>query len=499
MKKTFIIACALAGVGAVRASAQDAKSALNAAATALGAANLKSIEISGRGSDYMFGQPYDGNSPWPRFNVAAYTLTIDYTVPAMRDDRRRQQAQNPPLGGGFQPLVGEQRQVWLLSGSHAWDIAGQNAVPAGVERDTRPAVDGRLAQIWLTPHGFIKAAMASRATARTEMVRGAKKTVIAFTAPNTAKFEGVLNEQHLVERIRTWLDNPVLGDVVFETAFRNYKDFNDVKYPTHVVQRSAGYPVLDLVVTDVKPNPPVTIDVPANIRQSPPAAPQAIEAEKLTDGVWLVPGGAKSVVVEFRDHVVVVDAPEAERRSVLVMDAIKKAIPGKPIKYVINTHLHFDHAGGLRTYAAEGATIITQQGNVPFYEQVWVNPRTINPDRLATSGRRAVFEGVVGSRTLTDGSRELVIYHYAGNMHNSGMLMVYLPNEKILIEADSYNPPANPNDPPAGIPNLVHFYEAVERLKLDVEQIVPIHGRLVTLEEVRQAVEAYGNTQPWPR
>jgi glyoxylase-like metal-dependent hydrolase (beta-lactamase superfamily II) len=100
---------------------------------------------------------------------------------------------------------------------------------------------------------------------------------------------------------------------------------------------------------------------------------------------------------------------------------------------------------------------------------------------------------------MSDGSRELDIYHYAGNMHNAGMLMVYLPREKILFEADSWTPPANRGELPAGVPNLVHFYEAVARLQLDVEQVVPAHGRLTTLSEVREAVEAYGNTQPWTK
>jgi len=233
--------------------------------------------------------------------------------------------------------------------------------------------------------------------------------------------------------------------------------------------------------------------LPASIRQPAPAAPGA--PEKVSDGVWIFPGNAKSIAIEFRDHVAVVDAPEHETRSLSVIDGIHKAIPNKPIRYVINTHTHFDHAGGLRTYAAEGATIVTHAANIPYYQQLWSNPRTIAPDRLAKSGRMPQFEGIVGSRTFRDDTREMAVYHYAGNMHNAGMLMVWLPKEHILIEADSFNPAATPADQPAGIPNLVHFLDAVDRLRLDVQQVLPIHGRITTLDEARAGVETFRRTQ----
>jgi glyoxylase-like metal-dependent hydrolase (beta-lactamase superfamily II) len=499
MKRTAIAALIVVELCTGSTSGQSARQVLDTSAAALGAASLRSIQYSGRGSDFIFGQAYDGRSPWPRFSLPAITVSIDYTTPALLDDRRRAQAENPPLGGGFQPLLGEQRQIWALSGSYAWDITGQTVAPAAVERDYRSAVAGRTAQIWLTPHGFVKAALASsNAAVTTHTIRGIKKTVVTFTTPTGVKLEGTLDEQHLVERIATWLDNPVLGDVVFEAVLSGYRDFGGVKFPTRIVQRSAGYPVLDVTVTDVKPNAPLALEVPAAIRQ-PAAAAGPLVPEPIGDGLWIVPGNAKSIVVEFRDHLVVVDAPENEARSVAVMDAIAKLLPGKPVRYVINTHSHFDHAGGLRTYAAAGVTIVTERDNIPYYQQVWGYPRTINPDRLAKSGRTPVFDGVIGSRTFTDGARTMTVYHYAGNMHNPGMLMVHLPKERILIEADSYTPPANAADPPGGMANLVQFAEALDRLRLDVEQIVPIHGRLVTPADIQKAVETFGSTSLWRR
>ena len=161
---------------------------------------------------------------------------------------------------------------------------GQNAVAAEPERDLRSAVEGRLGQIWLTPQGFIKAAVAGNASAKTENIRGVNKTIISFTALNKFKVEGVLNEQNLVEWIQIAFDNAVLGDMTFEAVLSDYKDFSGVKFPTRIVQREGGYPVLDVTITDVKPNAVVAIDVPPNIVAMKPPEPHVIKPVKLADG-----------------------------------------------------------------------------------------------------------------------------------------------------------------------------------------------------------------------
>src|SRR5438445_13344227 len=116
MKRSLLVTIAVAMLWSMPARAQNASAALDAAARALGATNLKTMEFSGRGFDFMFGQAYEGDATWPKFSVPTYSVTIDYSIPAIKDDRRRQQIENPPRGGGLQPLVGELRQIWMLSG-----------------------------------------------------------------------------------------------------------------------------------------------------------------------------------------------------------------------------------------------------------------------------------------------------------------------------------------------------------------------------------------------
>jgi glyoxylase-like metal-dependent hydrolase (beta-lactamase superfamily II) len=466
--------------------AQDGGGTLDTAARALGATNLTSIAYSGSGTNNAFGQSYAPDGPWPPFKVTSYTASINYTTEAMRVELDRTNPDGQVRGGGGLPLLAPQKQIQVVSGTFAWNEAGQRAVPA------QAAVGDRLRAMWTSPHGVIKAAQKAGIMAHVTTQRRGDGTIVSVvTYPaGGVSIKATLTADNLVDQVETRSDDPVLGDMVTETTYSNYRDFNGVKFPTRILETQGGHPTLTLTITDVRPNAKVTIDVPQSIREAPPPAPVTVNTQKLAEGVFHLSGGTlHSVAVEFKDHIVLVDPPQNDARARDIFEAAEKAIPNKPVKYVINTHHHFDHLGGLRYAVAEGAIVITQAANKPFYERVLVMPHTIRPDRLAQSPRRAVIETVGDTRVLTDGARRLVIHRIQGFSHVDTMLMAYLPKEKILIEADAYNPPAADAPPPPAVsPLFVTLYDNIQRLKLDVVQIAPLHGRVVTISDLRAAI-----------
>jgi len=456
---------------------------LEAANDALGAAQMTSIQFAGTGRWYQFGQAPNPTLPWPQFDVSSYTATVDYAVPAARVQMTRLQTVEPDR---VRPTPVEQRPDQYVSGTTAWNMAAPAGAPAGAAPAPQlqpAAVEERVMEIWTTPQGFLKAAAANNATS--QQSEGGSE--VSFSVGKN-RYVGTINEQNEVAVVRTWIDNPVLGDTEVQFNYSDYKDFSGVRFPSRIVRVQGGHPVLDLTVSSVTTNPGLTATPPAN---APAPAPVNVTVEKLANGVYYLKGGTHhSVAIDQKDHIVVVEGPQNEDRSLAVIAKVKETIPNKPIRYLINTHVHFDHSGGVRTYVDEGATIVTHQMNRPYYEKAWAAPHTLNPDRLAQSKKMAMFETFTDKHVLTDGSRTIEIHQIAGGGHNDAFAMVYLPAEKILVEGDAYTPAAADAPPPA-MPNpfSVNLNDNIQRLKLDVRQIAALHGpRLATMADLRTAI-----------
>jgi glyoxylase-like metal-dependent hydrolase (beta-lactamase superfamily II) len=408
--------------------------------------------------------------------VKTYAVAVDYQTPAMRLEMLRAQGEHPPHGGGGQPFAGDQRTIQVVSGTHAWTEGG--AQPAA----TPDAASERVRQVWLTPHGVIKAALTSGATASGNLV--------------SLNIEGrevkvTLDDQNLVERVEYLTTNSVVGDVPIEITYSGYADFGGIKFPTRIVEKQDGFETLDVAIKEVRPNASVSFEVPANVAQAPaPPASPSVDAQKVGEGLWSVSAAnTRSLAVEFTDHIVMLEGPTSDARSVAVNEVMGKTVPGKPIRYVVNTHAHYDHAGGLRAYVAEGVTVITHEVNKPFFEQAWARARTIQPDALSKSPKPVRIETVGEKRVLADSSRTLELYHMKDSGHSAGTLIAYLPKERLLMYADGYNPPAgdDPRDPSRTPEYALQLIENVQRLKLNPARIAPVHGRVVPFENLKIA------------
>jgi glyoxylase-like metal-dependent hydrolase (beta-lactamase superfamily II) len=516
----------------------DARAALLAAVKAMGTDNLKTIVYSGAGSIAQIGQQFSVEGGWPQFQIVDYTREIDYDARWSREDFTRRQGNFPTFG---RVPIADTRVTAVVNGAYAWDIRDNMPVPL-----TRGYLDGisfnelRQLELAITPHGFLKAALAAKdATAIKVRLVGASDfglsqfdrvvTIVSFTFLNKYKINGHIDDKNMVELVGTWFANPFYGDMDYEMRYTQYQDFGGIKFPM-LLHTHQGDPRLnpahnyyEYKVTSVKPNAPVsTIPVPDVVRKAviPPAR---AESQLLAPGVWLIGGQThNSLLVEFRDYLAVVEAPNNEARSLAVIAEAYRLVPSKPIKYVINTHHHFDHAGGLRTYLSQGTTIVTHETNKPYYLDILFHPapRTLEPDRMAhyspmywISRRPAPIEVVSGESRSTasygigDADHWMQVLHVqdmayelgdpslAQGHHSPDMLMVYLPKEKILFNGDLYSPPAAGAPLPA--PNAANrtLMQNIRKLKLDVERHAAVHSaRVGTHEEFMRIFAASPRT-----
>jgi glyoxylase-like metal-dependent hydrolase (beta-lactamase superfamily II) len=454
------------------AMAQDAKTVIVNAQKALG--DPKSITYSGSAKDVAFQQCGSNAADLicrgthdPMRPINGYIRVIDLATPASRQTG----ATNNPAGGGattpmpgtfFQQVTPQQADV-----SQPW----ANSL-----------------ELYITPWGFLKGAAENNATA----IRRNNHTVLTWspkvTAPSGKNYviNGYVNDKNLIDQVETWLGENIMGDMHIVATYTGWKDFGGAMAPSKIVQTRGGWPFFDVDVTTAKANPAdvatlVPAPAPAGGRGGPgggagrgPAPALVVTSEKLGDGLYRLTTGAgsyDSLIVEFKDYIMMLEAGQSEARGLAYVAETKKLMPNKPIRYVWNSHPHSDHTGGLPVLVAEGATIITQKNNEKFLEGALNTPRTLLNDTLAKNPKKAKIEAIGEKKVYSDGTRTVELYHVAPVPHSNGLTIAYIPKEKILFQADFTVTPGQPaND------HVKALAPILEKLKLDFDRYIPVHA-----------------------
>ena len=422
----------------------------------MGVDTLNSITYSGTARNGAFGQSKSIGEPMGPVNVTQitqYTRTINFgtgrPTPTALVSRATGPTQPPTVPGVPAPMPGVFNQnITGTQASTNWDQA---------------------LNIWTTPWGFLKGAAANNATVRQQ---GGQQVVSFSPAEPQVAVGADVHGDRLHQQ-------PEPGDQGRDArrARRRRRPAGRVRVlelPEH--ERRAGADAASSrsrpacrrstpTITAATPNPPNLAELltppppaaPAAPPAAPPAgrgagrgAPQAAAGpppvEKLGEGVFKIGGNYTSLAVDMGDHILVVESGQSDARGMAVMAAAKQAIPNKPIRFVVNSHPHFDHASGLAAAVAEGATILTHRNNEQVLERLLSGPRTLTGDSLSkVSNRRTnVVEGV-GDRDVRKGTNGKVVeLHRIPNEHSDGMLAVYLPAEKVAVDGGHHRRESQP-------------------------------------------------------
>jgi glyoxylase-like metal-dependent hydrolase (beta-lactamase superfamily II) len=468
MRKTQAAIALLMATLWVKTAAEDPKTVIDQTSKAMGAEGLNSITYSGSAAQGNFGQSRVISARLASTAIRNYMRAIDFTQPA---SRAVGETVPPAVPGGPPPQTGIYNQT-VTNDDPAW---------------------AQQLQIWVTPWGFLRGAALNHATLRSRKVDGIQYRVLTWSpvqkAPSGQPYRvvGYIGPENTVDRVETWVEHPILGDMHDEFIYSDYQDVGGLKVPSKISLRQVGMETFVVGIREVQANPPNIADLltsrPAAVGTDPvaagrsattpgPPAPSAVASEKLADGVYRITGGYVALAVEFRDYVVVLEGGQSEARGLAIIAETKRLIPNKRIKYVVNTHPHFDHAAGLPPFVAEGVTILTDDTNKFFLEQALGTPRTLVGDVLAKSRKKPNVEGVLEKKVLQDETRSLELHHIEKLEHSAGMLIAYLPNEKILFTAD-FNVP-RPGQPVS--PSIATLLQNLDRLGLDFERHVLVHA-----------------------
>lgn len=436
---------------------------------------VKTLTIEGEGTNYNLGQDMKPEAATQQFAVTGYTRQID-----LANGRQRVEQTRTPKFAYFQGPQA-QKQILGLDGNIAFNVS---AAGVAARLGTQAELDRRT-DLYHHPLKLARSLLDPKTTVILRLAGPIREADINTGSGPVLTL--TIDAAGLPMTIHSQTHHANLGNVIMTTAFAEYQDVNGFKLPARFVGKvddfttwelRATKQTIDGTVADLAAPRPA--DKPEGL--SPPVTPAPnVTVEPLGKGVWLLAGQSHhSVLVEFSDHLMLIEAPQSEARTLAVIAKAKETVPGKPLTRLVTTHHHFDHTAGMRAAVAEGMTVITQAGNRGWVEAMARRSHTIQPDTLAKHLKAVTVETVDNEREIKDATMALTLYHVAGNPHSDTMLMAYFPRDRVLVEVDAFSPGSAVN------PYAANLLENIQKRKLRVDRIVPLHGTIGPMSELEK-------------
>lgn len=438
---------------------------------------VKTLTIDGEGVNKNLGQDMTMEASGQEFAVTNYRRVLDLQNKRWRTEQTR--TPNFAYFQGTQP----QRQVFGVADNVAYAVAADgSATRAGnaVARD-------RTAEFYHHPLAIVRAALDPSAKLSNAHTSGNERVVDVETKDGLTLTFAIDAASRLPTRVVSMTDNTNLGDVAIETAFADYQDVNGLKLPTQFTSRvdkyttanvQAAHQAIDEFSGDLGAPQAAAAAAPTANAPTP-----SVAITEVARGVWYLAGQSHhSVVVEFADHLLLIEAPQNDARTLAVITKARELRPDKPLTQVVNTHHHFDHSGGIRAAISEGLTVITHKANVAYLQEAAARPHTIVRDALARNPRKATVIGVDDQMEVKDSTMTVQLFAIEGSPHGDTLLMAYIPRDRLLIEADVFSPGS------AVQPYAANLVENIARRTIKVNRIVPLHGTHATYAELVKAV-----------
>jgi glyoxylase-like metal-dependent hydrolase (beta-lactamase superfamily II) len=476
-----------------------------------GAQALGTIKTVASSGTIRYWEPEQSDMPGgePRFAAEAKVdMVADVAARASRVDYQKNFQYPAPRSFTYSEIVTPQAGYVIGVDSNGRNAESMKASPpahsmsgyrlAATQRELRRgSVGGLIAAMHANP----------------QAVQAAPDLVVPGRTLPAVSYQGFIvgfdPQSGLPERVRTLDYDNIWGDVAYDYVYTRWRDVGAVKVPMSGRYELNGRTVQEVQLSDVRFNQPVDrarLEIPAavlanaakpatgnvpyqwvirrqfigtymdsdNVSYDAKGSP-GLRLQELSPGVFHVTGGThNSLLVEMSDHLIVVDAPVTDAQSMWVVNAAKQRFPGKPVRWVVLTHHHMDHAGGVRGLLAEGATLVVGQGAGQHFRRVLSSPMTRNPDMRPYDFNRTPILEVPESHVMSDSRGRQVMVYVMDNPHAKGMMMAWVPDAKLGFVTDIWTPgpplPAKPN------PGLLSVVTAVKKHGIPVERFAGGHG-----------------------